>query len=293
MSKIETLHTCPTCHTPGFTARGLKAHKCDGKNRAANSSKDDLPESSEVAACAARFRALHGALRHSVLGSKLLKYFLGLESSRLYELHAELYGETRGGDQAQGQNGKPSVLLEPWLEEHLGVTARSARTYRDFFRGLTTTIEHADTIKKLNDWWQDWKEKTTPQLAESPAKKGRQTLSLKEASAASLSLHEGCKLSEKDLQTILDHPDEWGLHELFEVPAKDVTPTDDDTSPPEPPDNKDKLIKFWASDFARRITRKEYMRLPKAQRETLATDLEEVVHELKDSLQPKKPKAKA
>jgi len=33
MSKPETLHTCPTCGTEGFTARGLKAHRCDGKNR--------------------------------------------------------------------------------------------------------------------------------------------------------------------------------------------------------------------------------------------------------------------
>ena len=27
----ETLHTCPTCETPNFTARGLKAHHCKGK----------------------------------------------------------------------------------------------------------------------------------------------------------------------------------------------------------------------------------------------------------------------
>jgi hypothetical protein len=29
----ETLHTCPTCQTPNFTARGLKAHKCKGGTR--------------------------------------------------------------------------------------------------------------------------------------------------------------------------------------------------------------------------------------------------------------------
>lgn len=31
--KTETLHTCPTCGTTGFTARGLKAHRCGGQNR--------------------------------------------------------------------------------------------------------------------------------------------------------------------------------------------------------------------------------------------------------------------
>lgn len=36
MSKAsEQLHTCPGCHTPNFTARGLKAHKCKSKPRAA------------------------------------------------------------------------------------------------------------------------------------------------------------------------------------------------------------------------------------------------------------------
>ncbi len=29
----ETLVTCPTCNTPGFTERGLKAHRCKGINR--------------------------------------------------------------------------------------------------------------------------------------------------------------------------------------------------------------------------------------------------------------------
>lgn len=29
----ETLHTCPSCGTQGFTERGLKAHKCKGENR--------------------------------------------------------------------------------------------------------------------------------------------------------------------------------------------------------------------------------------------------------------------
>jgi len=29
----ETLHTCPTCQTSGFTASGLRSHKCRGINR--------------------------------------------------------------------------------------------------------------------------------------------------------------------------------------------------------------------------------------------------------------------
>lgn len=32
-SNVEVLLACPTCGTRGFTARGLKAHRCDGVNR--------------------------------------------------------------------------------------------------------------------------------------------------------------------------------------------------------------------------------------------------------------------
>jgi hypothetical protein len=229
----------------------------------------------EVLACSARFKALHGLLKQTVMGTKLLKYFLGLEASRLYELHAELYGETRGGDQTGKQNGTRSVLLETFLEDSLGVTARSARKYRDFFQNITTGTEHEDTVKRLNGFWIGQRE-TMLSLPSSTGKKGS-------GGSAALSLQTLGTIAEKDLQTILEQPDEWGLHELFEVPLKDVSPAEDDDTP-EPPDNKGKLIKFWLGDFARRLTRKEYMRLPKAQRETLATDLELALHELKDSL---------
>jgi hypothetical protein len=33
MKSDDTLHTCPSCGTRGFTQRGLKAHRCDGSNR--------------------------------------------------------------------------------------------------------------------------------------------------------------------------------------------------------------------------------------------------------------------
>jgi len=46
----ETLHTCPGCNTPNFTARGLKAHRCKGpKPKAAESVEVEvMPESSEL-----------------------------------------------------------------------------------------------------------------------------------------------------------------------------------------------------------------------------------------------------
>lgn len=43
-NSTETLVTCPTCNTPNFTERGLKAHKCKGKSRIQN------PESKILAA---------------------------------------------------------------------------------------------------------------------------------------------------------------------------------------------------------------------------------------------------
>lgn len=237
----------------------------------------------EVAACSARFKALHGLLKQTVMGTKLLKYFLGLEASRLYELHAELYGETRGGDHSTGQNGTRSVLLEDFLEDNLGVTARSARKYRSFFQDLTTGTEHEDTVKRLNTFWIGQRESMLALPSGTEKKKA--------GNNAALSLQTLGTIAEKDLQTILDQPDEWGLHELFEIPLKDAG--GDDPEDPEPPDNKNKLIKFWITDFGRRLTRKEYLRLPKAQRETLAADWEQSLHELKDSLATSKKKGKA
>jgi len=38
----EQLFTCPKCHTPNFTARGIKSHNCDRRIVAAGTSQDEL-----------------------------------------------------------------------------------------------------------------------------------------------------------------------------------------------------------------------------------------------------------
>jgi hypothetical protein len=77
MSKTETLHTCPTCQTSGFTARGLNAHVCNGKNRnpsaeatlvvaevvdEAVASQAVVPKSAKLRILAEQFVAAHGAI---------------------------------------------------------------------------------------------------------------------------------------------------------------------------------------------------------------------------------------
>lgn len=285
MSKTEQLHPCPKCQTPNFTARGLQAHKCKGIHRAGALQATSLANP-EVTACVARFRALQGALKQSVLGTKLLKYFLGLEVKRLCALHGELHGEQRGGDvksdDAKIKTDSLSVLVGPWLENQLGVTERSCYRYRNFFESLTTSNANEATVKKLNAWWNDWQEKTTAQLlTDAKAKKGK-------GSALALSDSAAALLAESDLKTILDHPDEWGLHELFEEPLKDVTPQDDDSAEDDDnaADRKHKLIKFWCGDLLKRLGNNEFLRLPKPQLETLTTELEEALHKAKDRLKP-------
>jgi hypothetical protein len=275
MKPNEPLHDCPKCGRKNFTARGLAAHACKVAALA-------LPEA-EVTACAARFKRLQEALKQTVAGTKLLKYFLGLEVSNLCALHEELHGETRGGDvksaEAKIKTEAPSVLkLEAFLEDHLGVTARTARKYRDFFESLTTGTEHEATVKRLNSFWMGQREGllALPSTGDTKAATG----------GAALSLQSLGGIAEKDLQTILDHADEWGLNELFAVPLKDVSTTVEaaEEGSASVQTNKHKLAKFWLQDFSRRAMNNEFLKLPKREKEALLTTLEEATDTLKQHL---------
>ena len=60
----DNLVSCPTCHTAGFTPRGLKAHRCDGKNR--NALVPSVPSvlSTDDATLAAQLREQYGRAHH-------------------------------------------------------------------------------------------------------------------------------------------------------------------------------------------------------------------------------------
>lgn len=110
MSKsTEQLHTCPGCKTPNFTARGLKAHKCDGKNRAAIAqapAKDD----------ALMGRQLTDQYKLATSGMQQVVIF-GAMMIKLRELHPEL--AQKGGDRKSKSNADTDRLsLAKWLEKY-------------------------------------------------------------------------------------------------------------------------------------------------------------------------------
>lgn len=292
MSTAKTLHDCPHCGRTKFTAAGLRAHKC---KPVAVIVEPDMPLAPMLPklALVSTFTNLQDGIKGDALAMKVKMFFAGLLVNELTEHFRHEHGETRGGDQSKSKAEASSVLntptLESYLEDNFNVTARTCRNYRNFWENCTVSTKHEKAVKALNLAWTNHLQ--TLQL-EAPKKAGKGKGQGKSAQPLALTLHQPSKSFAEDVQELLLEADDLGLHELFELPVKDVTPDDDDDLP-EPPDNKNKLIKFWITDFGRRLTRKEYMRLPKAQRETLATDWEQALLELKESLNTTKKKGKA
>jgi hypothetical protein len=221
-----------------------------------------------VTECAARFHQFHGAACRGALEIKLLQYFAGLEVSRLYDLHLEIYGETRGGDHA-----KDAPTLERFVEESLNVTARTARKYRGLFQSVAA--DQPAIADKLNGTWH----KLTLAAPASAESGGSSALTLPSASTFDAdTLHAICK-----------HADEWQLHELFDIPTKDAggVSVDELDAASDKHAAKMRIAKFWLTDFTRRALNNEYLKLPRAQKEALLTTLEETTQALKASLQTK------
>lgn len=288
----EELYDCPKCGRTKFTAKGLKAHACKPQAVTAEPELDaSLAPTLPKPLLISTFATLQDGIKGDALAMKVKMFFAGLLVKELTDVFRSTIGETRGGGNAQGKTDTPSVLLEDYLEDCFNVTARTCRRYRDFWENCTTSTKHEKAVKALNLVWTNHLQ--TLQI-EAPKKPGKGKGKAKASQALTLSLHSPSKSFAEDVQELLTEADDLGLHELFEVPMKNVGPTgEDETDTSEPADNKGKLIKFWLGDFARRLTRKEYMRLPKPQRETLATEMEQALHELKDSLATSKKKGKA
>lgn len=116
MSKApEQLHTCPGCHTPNFTARGLKAHKCKGKTRAAALQivKGDDQDVIKGQQLTAQYERASGAMREIII--------CGAMMMQLREDHPEL--AKKGGDRravSNVDNGevKEPLTLQKWLDKY-------------------------------------------------------------------------------------------------------------------------------------------------------------------------------
>lgn len=234
----------------------------------------------EIKAAAGRFSALHGMIGVTALQLKLLNLLSGIEVACLKDLHFERYGETRGGGVA-----KDSPLLGPWLENLAGVTERTLRRHLTAWRNCSAN--HPEIATKLRTAWDAWKAKklkaATPKAIKAPtagakAKPTKAQLAKKPAAE----IFAPGKLTQEDLATLLNDADEWGLHELFEKPERDVT-----EAPPAPPNNKQQSFDFWLQDFTNRVLKDDYLKLPKTHREALLTTTKEMAAKLEESLKTK------
>lgn len=230
-----------------------------------------------------RFKVFHGLVCKSALELKLAKYFAGLEVHALCDLHAEVYGETRGQFSTQSKTDRLSALpLEAFLEQRLGVTARTARRYRAFFQSVAA--EAPETADKLNATWH--------QLT--GGEESKKLLLPADVGTAIMTAKGGKPLPEEVLQAVCKHSDEWGLHELFEAPQRDVTPPSAD-----PDENNDSarkkaekaaLVKFWTEGLVRRLENEELHRLPAPALEAVITKMEEAAAKAREVLAGKTTK---
>lgn len=136
----ETLHTCPGCQTTGFTAKGLKAHRCKGTNR-----QTGLALTGESAAPDwSRARSLAEGIKHHFRLSLAGQILLGHE---LQTLKIELGFCERGGDRRSNPHSAGLKSLnrtwDQWTKSELGMGDDAANR-------LIETYEAAKSkIKKL------------------------------------------------------------------------------------------------------------------------------------------------
>lgn len=107
----EQLHTCPKCHTPNFTARGLKAHKCKGINRAGALQvvKNDEQDKLKGQQLTAQYERAAGAMREVVI--------CGAMMMQIREEHPEM--TKRGNPKLQLSNVDNCPLsLQQWLDKY-------------------------------------------------------------------------------------------------------------------------------------------------------------------------------
>jgi hypothetical protein len=233
------------------------------------------------------FNAVHTGIKGDALALKIKMYFAGLIVNELMDWHRENIGETRGGDQTGSKSGTAPLLLKPWLEEQLGVTSRTYYRYRAFWLSMANTTLHSGAVKALNAWWLEHK----PALS-LPATKGKSNaITTAEQARQLINVQAASTALATDLQGLLEEADELGLHELFETPAKDVTPEVIDKLVEGQKDKQLELaLQFWGpqGQIIKRLNRKDYLHLPKREKEALVTTLEEALEELKDTLRARR-----
>jgi hypothetical protein len=237
------------------------------------------------------FQVIHTGIKGDALALKLKMFFGGLLVNELTEWHRENIGETRGRPGAEEINPTVGFIsVQAWLEEQIGVTRSTAHRYRSFWRSISESTVHAGAVKALNAWWLEHK----PALALPAPEKGKakkDALATTATAQQMLNMQSCSNLLAEDLQSLLEEADELGLHELFEKPTKDVTPEVIEKLEEGQKDKQLELaLQFWGpqGQIIKRLNRKDYLHLPKREKEALVSTLEEALEELKDTLRARR-----
>ena len=142
----ETLHTCPSCNTPNFTARGLKAHRCKAISAAPVGASNDQPSQALTTVATgpvsndaimgqqldAGFEEAQGATRKIVIFGAMLSKAQHLVTTK------------HRGPKAKGEGFKA------WLEQHAPRTAQSRSTAYRFMELAEGIMEEFNLGKKVD-----------------------------------------------------------------------------------------------------------------------------------------------
>jgi len=202
----------------------------------------------ELALIQARFRTFQTIARTSAMHTKLAAYFCGLEVQALADLHG-----VRQGAVATSASVAEVGTWSDFVEAALCVPYRTAQRYRAQFNSIATAQPEA--ARTLNAAWQ--------------------AMHTAKALTAGGDLITSSQLSAEALHTLCTEADQWGLEEFFseaEKAAKESSSSSKSSSSAKA--KREALISFWHDQLIRRIESDEYLRLPPAALESVATNLE-------------------
>jgi|GEM_PF-4778123 len=141
MNHTEQLVACPSCHTSGFTPRGLAAHKCRGVNR--NPSDPSDPSDLSAAPAWNQVREIAGQLRS--MGRLYLRgqVRLGMLLAALKKEHGNTNAGGRGGDRKSMGRICPLIGWADLVERETGFSRRSADEFIRLFESTKEKLRKA------------------------------------------------------------------------------------------------------------------------------------------------------
>lgn len=143
----ETLHTCPTCQTTGFTTKGLAAHKCKGVNRnaAAVVVTEDRPKDPAWDAIRQTISQVRAAGRAYLFG----KAWLGWQLSVRKAEHHKAGGGGRGGDRKSMGQIVPLISWEEIVDRETGLNKRAADRMIELFEATKAKLKREQKKAKV------------------------------------------------------------------------------------------------------------------------------------------------